>query len=505
MMNRRVGPYTIVEKLGEGGMGVVYKAHDERLNRFVALKVLAAEQVSDPDCKRRFTQEARSASALNHPNIVHIYDIFSDEGAEFIAMECVQGKTLGRLIGRKGLGLDEALRYAVQIADAFSKAHAAGIVHRDLKPSNIMINEDGAAKILDFGLAKLTERDPSAQRHPDATAETVAPTLTEEGTIVGTVAYMSPEQAEGKNVDARSDIFSFGSVLYEILTGQRAFQGDSKASTLAAVIQSEPKHIGELIPALPQEMQRLIARCLRKDPARRWQTMSDLKVALQELKEDSDSGRLSGGMASAPRRRISVGLVAVITFVTVASAAALTWWALHRASAPREVEMNRLTYDSGLTRYSTISPDGKLVAYASDCSGEGNLDIYVQQVGGREAIRRTSHPADDIQPSFSPDGSKIAFRSERNGGGIYIIDTLGGPERKIADRGWHPSFSPDGSQILYTEATSIGAALGTSSRMYLIPSTGGSARELQPDFMVESYAGTGPVPLWSPDGTRFYQ
>ncbi len=236
LVGRTIAHYCIEEMIGAGGMGVVYKARDTHLERNVAIKLLPAEAVAEPERKRRFVQEAKSASALNHPNIIHIYDIDSADGIDFIAMEYVAGKaldqwstlrqTLDQLIGRKGLQIGEALKYAVQIADALAAAHAAGIVHRDLKPANIMVTEKGLVKVLDFGLAKLIE---TSQGETTATTQTIEP-LTEEGTIIGTVAYMSPEQAEGRKVDARSDIFSFGSVLYEMLTGSRAFQGSGVAS-----------------------------------------------------------------------------------------------------------------------------------------------------------------------------------------------------------------------------------------------------------------------------------
>src|SRR5713101_3248276 len=232
MIGRTIQHYQIVETLGRGGMGVVYKAKDTHLDRFVAIKVLPPEKVTDPERRRRFTQEAKAASALNHPNIITIHDIDEADGVYFISMEFVAGKTLDSLIPRHGLRISEVLKYAIQIADALARAQAAGIIHRDLKPGNIMVTEQGLVKVLDFGLAKLTEADPTSEQ--DAT-RTMKP-ATEEGKIVGTVAYMSPEQAEGKMIDARSDIFSFGSVLYEMLTGRRAFQGDTKASTIAALV-----------------------------------------------------------------------------------------------------------------------------------------------------------------------------------------------------------------------------------------------------------------------------
>ena len=240
--------------------------------------------MADPDRKRRFVQEAKAASALNHPNIITIHDIASDNGTDFIVMEYVEGKTLGQLIPRRGLKLNEVLKHAIQIADALAKAHAAGIIHRDLKPGNIMVSEGGLVKVLDFGLAKLTERP---QIGEDESTRPIPP-WTDEGTILGTASYMSPEQAAGKPVDARSDIFSFGSVLYEMVTGQRAFQGDSKMSTLAAVLNQEPKPASEISRALPRDLEKIITRCLRKDPERRFQHMADLKVALEELKEESD-------------------------------------------------------------------------------------------------------------------------------------------------------------------------------------------------------------------------
>jgi serine/threonine protein kinase len=244
MLGRTISHYQILEKLGEGGMGVVYKARDTHLDRFVAIKVLPPERVADAARKARFVQEAKAASALNHPNIVTIHDIDSVDGIDFISMEYVDGKTLDEVIPRHGMRLNEALKCAVQMADAVAAAHAVGIIHRDLKPGNVMVTGKGQVKVLDFGLAKLTE---SAEIGEDASTRTMKPT-TEEGKIVGTVAYMSPEQAEGKKVDARSDIFSFGSVLYEMVTGRRAFQGATRASTQAAVLKEEPKPASQIAP-----------------------------------------------------------------------------------------------------------------------------------------------------------------------------------------------------------------------------------------------------------------
>ena len=255
--------YQIIGKLGEGGMGIVYQARDSHLDRLVAIKVLPPDKFADPQRQARFVQEAKAASALRHPNIVTIHDIARDAGHDFIVMEHVAGKTLSQLIGRRGLKLQDAVRYAIQTADALACAHAAGIVHRDLKPANIMVDEHEVVRVLDFGLAKLTQTEAGE----DVPTETMRPE-TEEGTIVGTTSYMSPEQAEGKAVDARSDVFSFGSVLYEMLCGRKAFTGDSAVSTLAAILNRDPAPLGEEV---PRDLERIVARCLRKDRARRWQ------------------------------------------------------------------------------------------------------------------------------------------------------------------------------------------------------------------------------------------
>src|SRR5262249_31328567 len=276
----RLGPYEIVRLIGTGGMGAVYCARDTRLSRIVAIKTLLPDRPGGEEEKRRFQQEAKAASALNHPNIVTIYDVGSQDGVDYIAMELVPGKPLDKLIPRQGLPLSEILRYAAQIADALSKAHAAGIVHRDLKPGNVMVTPEGVVKVLDFGLAK---RNGAAAADSDAPTQPTA-TRPAQGAVMGTTAYMAPEQAEARPADARSDIFSFGAMLYEMATGARAFQGGSKASVIAAVLREEPPFASELRHDLPAELSRLIAPCLRKDPDRRAQSRADLRVRRLELK-----------------------------------------------------------------------------------------------------------------------------------------------------------------------------------------------------------------------------
>jgi len=293
MLGQTLDHYRVLEKLGEGGMGVVYLAVDTRLNRQVALKVLPADAFANPKRKERFIQEVQAASAMNHPNIITVYDIGSTGGIDYMVMEYVAGKTLDQLIPSKGLRLSEALGYAVQIVDTLSRAHAAGMVLRDLKPANIVVTPDGLVKLLDFGLARLTE--PIENDEP-APAETLKPQI-EEGAILGTVAYMSPEQAEGKAVDARSDIFAFGAILYEIVTGRRAFQGDCKLSTRMAILQEDPPRLE----GVPADLEKIITRCLRKDPIHRFQRVDDVKTLLEDFKEACEPGRKVVSPSPRPR------------------------------------------------------------------------------------------------------------------------------------------------------------------------------------------------------------
>ncbi|HUA83289.1 MAG TPA: serine/threonine-protein kinase [Bryobacteraceae bacterium] len=337
MVGRTVGPYRLLEKLGSGGMGDIYKAQDSRLNRVVAVKVLAHGGGEDSERRRRFIQEAQAASGLNHPNIIVIHDILSEPDADFMVMEYVSGKTLLDLIPKGGLRVPQALQLAMQMADALSVAHAAGIVHRDLKPANVMVTDSGLVKILDFGLAKLTE---NAQfGYDDKTRTIAAAPLTVEGSIVGTVSYMSPEQAQGHKVDARSDIFSFGVVLYEMVTGARAFQGDNALSTLSAILRDEARPITEIAPDAPPQVEQLIERCLRKNPDDRWQSIEDVRAALSALKHESDSGQLyRPRVATAPQKRVPMAALAIGGAVlALAAAGGGTWWWMHRRGAAQPV------------------------------------------------------------------------------------------------------------------------------------------------------------------------
>ena len=358
MVGRTVLHYQFLEKLGSGGMGDIYKALDTRLNRYVAIKVLTTAAAGDPERRRRFIQEAQAASALNHPNIITIHDIVSEGNTEFMVMEYVTGKTLVDLIPKGGLRVPQVLKYSVQMADALQAAHASGIVHRDLKPANVMVTDSGLVKILDFGLAKLTDRGPlTTLSSPTDVTQTIAEgPLTVEGSIIGTVSYMSPEQAQGKKIDTRSDIFSFGVVLYEMVTGARAFEGDSALTTLSAILRDDTRPVAEFAPEAPPQMEMVIQRCLRKQPDERWQTMQDVLMALSALKHESDSGTLyrarltdtgavsTTGSVKIPKseRKAAPGPVLVgVVGGTLALAAALggsIWWARHHNQPAPPVE-----------------------------------------------------------------------------------------------------------------------------------------------------------------------
>jgi serine/threonine protein kinase len=486
MTRKTIGHYEVLEKLGQGGMGEVYKARDTRLGRLVALKILPSDGALR--LRRRLLTEAQSASALNHPNIVTVYDVRSgSDDTDYIAMELVNGRTIEQLLGRDGLGVSIAIGYAIQIADALGAAHAAGIVHRDLKPSNVMITDAGHVKVLDFGLAKRISADLLALASTET--QSMAVPETAEGTIVGTVAYMSPEQAEGKPLDLRSDIFSFGTLLYEMLTGRKAFQGDSPVSTLAAVLREDPKPVSEIAPRVPPALARLVGRCLRKDPTQRVQEMSAVKILLEDLRQDSNF-RLQDSRV--PRsRRFASAVFSTLALGTVVGAA--SWILANRQPSAVRVEGSPvlLTIEGGSAATPTISRDGKLLAYASDRSG--NFDIYVQQIGGNQPIQITKSEFDDLLPAFTPDATQIVFYSRQGGGGLYVVPTFGGEPRLLIEGGYRPRVSPDGKSVAYSIArqppfVSDGDTIG------IILLKGGSPRVLLPDFLASGY------PVWSPDG-----
>jgi Tol biopolymer transport system component len=498
---KKLGPYEVLSLVGAGGMGEVYRARDPRLGRDVAIKVLPAERMADESRRRRFVQEARAASALSHPNIVTVHEIESADDVDFIVMEYVPGKTLDTAIPRHGMRLAEALRIAIPIADAVARAHAAGIVHRDLKPANVVIGPDGVVKVLDFGLAKLVADEEVDIRRRETKTEGGEGEPSRPGAVAGTAGYMSPEQATGGTVDARTDVFSFGAMLYEMVTGRRAFAGDSAAETLAAVLREQPKAPGALVVGLPRELERLIVRCLQKDPDRRFQHMGDAKVELLEIKEELESGP---SVSAAPARRRRVRWLAAGLAATLLLSAG---GALFRRSRDTEVPQPlvvSLTSTPGRETEPTFSPDGNQVAFSWDGERSDNRDLYVKIVGSVEARRLTTDPALDRFPSWSPDGRQIAFiRSLREGdlGTIHVVSPLGGFDRKVSDRpvaGGRLSWSPDGRWLATASTANANTPRSEIRGIHFFGVSDGEVRSITTPSGKTFHSD----PAFSPDGRR---
>ena len=475
-----LGPYELLAKLGEGGMGEVWEALDPGLGRRVAIKILPSQYSRDPDRLRRFEQEARAVGMLNHPNVLAIYAIGkqdpstgSGQAIHYLVTELLEGATLRRRLASGALPETTAIEYSEQIVQGLAAAHEKGIVHRDLKPENVFITVDGRVKILDFGLAKLTQTDPA----PDAQTQTAS------GIALGTPAYMSPEQVRGQSADQRSDIFAVGVVLYEMLSGRRAFRGETSVEAMNAILKEQPLPITEASP----ELQQIVLHCLEKAPGDRYQSARDLGFQLRLAHRPSV--QTARPLTIRPPRYLALATAAL---ALLAIGAGVTWWLTRGTPTVPAPTLTRLTFDSGLTTDPALSPDGKLVAYASDRAGEGNLDIWRQQLATGEAVPLTTDSADESEPAFSPDGSRIAFRSEREGGGIYVVSAFGGDPRLIAKQGRRPRFSPDGREIAYWVAVGpwyIG-------KVFVVPAVGGTPRPIEPTFATALY------PVWSPDGKK---
>jgi eukaryotic-like serine/threonine-protein kinase len=436
----RLGPYEVLSSLGAGGMGEVYRARDTRLDRTVAIKVLPEHLARNPDLRQRFEREAKAVSGLNHPHICVLHDIGHQDGTDFLVLEYLEGESLHDRLEKGPLPLDQVLRYATEIADALDKAHRSGVVHRDLKPGNVMLTKSGT-KLLDFGLATRTEPIVTGDAELSALATRAKP-LTEKGTLLGTIPYMSPEQIEGREVDARTDVWALGCLLYEMVTGKRAFEGASSASLIGAILKDEPRPIRELKPLAPTSLERLVRACLAKDPDERWQSAHDL---VTELRWVAEEGSAAPGAPPTPRPlrgRMLLGAASLAAAILLGGV--LDRW-LRSRDAQHEAVFRTLTY-SGHDSSPAASPDGRTIAFSSD--RDGRPRIWLKQLaGGGEAVLTTG--PDDF-PRFSPDGSQLLFaRSEGRTASLYRVPLLGGEPRKLLEDAMAGDWSPDGRRIAF--------------------------------------------------------
>jgi len=525
-----IGPYEVARELGRGGMGVVYLARDTRLDRQVAIKALPEHLASDPDRLGRFEREAKTLAQLNHPNVAGIHGVEEHEGARYLVLEYVEGQTLAARLDRGALPVDEALEIAVQIAAGVEAAHEAGVIHRDLKPGNIIITPESKVKVLDFGLAKVAEGASSSSSYQkevregspapgipdDAAAATVtspvhqrhSPTMP--GVILGTAAYMSPEQARGRSVDKRTDNWSFGVVLYEMLVGANPFVGETVGDSIGAILHKNVEW--ERVPqALPIGVRRLIERCLARDRNRRLQAIGDARVELEDAVRRVEVGQLEGLPSGPPAGwarwawpavsgALLVALVGVLT--TTQTSPTAREQGTPNAAPICVSQVRQLTDLDGQEQDPALSPNGRTLAFTAR---EGvDLDIFSLRVGGENPINLTSEWAsDDHDPAFSPDGERIAFVSTREGGGVFVMGATGENPRRVSDEGYDPAWSPDGQKIIYTtEIVRDAYSRYTVASLRIVDVKTRERRPLDTGESagVRSWETDAVGPAWSPDG-----
>jgi serine/threonine protein kinase/Tol biopolymer transport system component len=483
---RRLGPHEILSAIGAGGMGEVYKARDTRLDRIVAIKVLPVHLADRPELRERFEREAKTIASLNHPHICVLHDIGQQDGVDFLVMECLEGETLAQRLLKGPLPLVQVLQYAIEISDALDKAHRKGVTHRDLKPSNIMLTKTGT-KLLDFGLAKLKQEVAPANVQLSELPTAKDP-LTAQGTIVGTLQYMAPEQLEGKEVDARTDIFAFGAVVYEMATGKRAFEGKTQASVISSIMSSDPVPMTSLQPMTPPALDRVVKKCLAKEPENRWQTPKDLCDELKWIVEGGAQAEEGGRVLAVSRRweRASWLLAATFFLLTVAGGAA--WW---QASNRRPPPMYFHTFVPFSANDLALSPDGRMLAMIAYSAQANNYMLWTYEVGGRR-----TNSLDGTQgasfPFWSPDGKFIGFFAD---GKLKKVDVSGGQVQALCDapNGRGGTWNRDGVIVFTPDG------VGGLSR---VSSSGGSPVEMtKPDTSHLEWSHRWPV--FMPDGKHF--
>jgi Tol biopolymer transport system component len=476
----RIDRYEICEPLGAGGMGEVYRGVDTRLGRSVAIKVLRSDLPQADELRHRLSHEAHVLSAINHPNICTLYDVVDFSGQPALIMELLEGSTLAQRMGGAPVPVGEVVRIGAQVASALAAAHNKGVLHRDVKPANIFLTSSGHVKVLDFGVAKLQVSPPGQDF--EATRSIESSPVTAPGTVRGTFVYMSPEQALGETLDARSDIFSLGVVLYELCTGHRPFSGKTLPAFFDSLLHERPVPPRKLNPKIGADLDALIQRALERDPGRRQQSATGLERELAGI-------RTAGRGIGAPLLK----WVAVAGAALVAIALAAYLFRLPR-SANAVISVSQATDVSGQELFPTLAPDAKTFAFAS--KEAGNWDIYSQRIGGQNATNLTADSKwDDTQPAFSPDGGRLAFRSERDGGGIFVMGATGESARKVTDFGYNPSWSPDGNQLVVaSEGISDSVNRGRSSELWTVDIRDGKKALL--------YQGDAVQPSWSPHGYR---